>query len=304
MGTRCPSPRRCLRSTTRWVIERATGSTTTRLRSPHTPSLAATSLPMMYCVTVVICGPFVLLVVLLWTRTHPRQHYPLPRTDWCRVSRFRGCSDVTLEVAQRESLGAEAAISNQLLTVGCAGSGHAGATRHTARSGELFRRGRCTPSLERDARQRCGSDASTKPCVDSAPESGGGADLSGQHAQNGRCLKPEQRPPRAGAKRTPIVHPKSIGLLGLRLRGKSPRMSRCRGANCRVLLSATRSHRPRRTARPALVGPRSKSVPGHSSLPGDGSAAGPCAGRSWRQARRSRSSPAKMCDASGPWLRA
>src|ERR1700733_7086659 len=208
MGTRCPSPRRCLRSTTRWVIERATGSTTTRLRSPHTPSLAATSLPMMYCVTVVICGPFVLLVVLLWTRTHPGQHYPLPRTDWCRVSRFRGCSDVTLEVAQRESLGAEAAISNQLLTVGCAGSGHAGATRHTARSGELFRRGRCTPSLERDARQRCGSDASTKPCVDSAPESGGGADLSGQHAPERPMSKAGTTPAKSWSEANPDRTPK------------------------------------------------------------------------------------------------
>lgn len=54
------------------------------------------------------------------------------------------------------------------------------------------------------------------------------------------------------------------------------------GPGSRVLLSAPRSHRPRRTAGPAPAGRRSKNAPGRTSLPGDGSAAGPCAGRSWR----------------------
>src|SRR3984885_10814338 len=202
MGTRCPSPCRCFRSTTRWVIERATGSTTTRLRSPHTPSLPATSLPMMYSVTVLICWPFVGLVVLPWMRTHRRQPYLFPRTPW-RVSRFRGCSHVTLEIAQREPLGAEAAIPNEL-----------------GRSHPMPRPP--LPTHERNAGvhvdgvppcPRHRADRALRQTMRVfAPKTGGGADLFGSMRQlAGRCLKPET-PPAEGWSEANIDHTPQIQL--------------------------------------------------------------------------------------------
>ena len=49
-GTSRPSPCRCFGSTTRWVTARATGSTTTRLTSPQTPSVQLASAPIVNCV--------------------------------------------------------------------------------------------------------------------------------------------------------------------------------------------------------------------------------------------------------------
>ena len=50
IGTSRASPERSFGSTTRWVTVWATGSTTTRVSSPHTPSAQRASLPIVNCV--------------------------------------------------------------------------------------------------------------------------------------------------------------------------------------------------------------------------------------------------------------
>ena len=49
-GTSRARPARCFGSTTRWVTALRTGSTTTRVNSPHTPSVQRASVPIVNCV--------------------------------------------------------------------------------------------------------------------------------------------------------------------------------------------------------------------------------------------------------------